>query len=245
MKRIAILGDIHANLPALERVLAHAGTASIDEVWNTGDSVGYGPFPNPVVEIIQSQTPPILSIQGNFDREVVEYPESPETWRQKQPAEKRLAYHHAHHALTRANRSYLDALPQEIRLQAQGYRILIVHGSPASNEEHLYPDTPESRLRELAQMAAADVVICGHSHRAFVRRVAGVWFVNTGSVGRADDGDPRTCYGLLTFERNSFHARHYRLAYDVERVVRAVRAQGLPEAFAKMFIQGRGLDAVR
>jgi hypothetical protein len=77
-----------------------------------------------------------------------------------------------------------------------------------------------------------------------VRQVDGVWFINTGSVGRPDDGDPRACYAVLELAREGVQVQHHRLAYDVARTVAAVRAHGLPEAFAQMMLRGRPLDAV-
>ena len=93
-------------------------------------------------------------------------------------------------------------------------------------------------------MANTDVIVCGHSHQPFARQVGNVWFVNTGSVGRPDDGDPRAAYAILRLEPALFQVRHYRLEYDVASAVAAIRQQGLPEAFAQMMVQGRNLDVV-
>ncbi|HEX2979100.1 MAG TPA: metallophosphoesterase family protein [Anaerolineaceae bacterium] len=95
-----------------------------------------------------------------------------------------------------------------------------------------------------AGIAAADLVLCGHSHLPFVRKVAGVTFVNTGSVGRPDDGDPRACYALLSLEPGWMEVVHHRVSYDVQRAAAAIRAEGLPESFAQMIIAGRDLSAV-
>jgi putative phosphoesterase len=126
----------------------------------------------------------------------------------------------------------------------KGWRILLVHGSPASNEEHLTPDTPKKRLRELAEMAKADVIICGHSHQPFVQDVDGVWFINTGSVGRSDDGDPRACYAVAQIDSKRLEVQHHRIEYDIDRTVAAIREHELPEAFAQMILQGRDLETV-
>jgi putative phosphoesterase len=239
--KAAILGDIHANLPAFEAVLAHARRQAVDAVWNIGDFVGYGAFPEGVVRRVREEGIP--SIMGNYDRKVLSFPRKKEKWRQSKRAEKYLAFQWAFEHLSEDSRQYLANLPKEIRLEAAGWRILLVHGSPASDKEHLMPDTPIVRLQELAQMAQADIVIMGHSHHAFARQVDGVWFINTGSVGRPDDGDPRASYAVLTLEPGSVHVQHYRLDYDVERAAAAVREQGLPEAFARMIINGLDLDA--
>jgi putative phosphoesterase len=237
--RVALLGDVHANLPALEAVLAHAAGQRVEAIWNVGDFVGYGAFPDEVVTRLWHASPSVLSIVGNYDLKALRKDQLPKA------ADKRLAFQWAYDHLSPENRAYLRSLPQEIRMEVGGKRILLTHGSPASNDEHLTPETPEERLRELAQMAQADVILCGHSHQLFARQAAGVWFVNSGSVGRPDDGDPRACYAVLQITPNLFRARHHRVAYDVEQAAAAIRECGLPEAFAQMILQGRNLDEVK
>lgn len=239
--KVALIGDVHANLPALEAVLAHARAQKVEAIWNVGDWVGYGAFPNEVVALLRQEG--TLNIMGNYDRKALEIMQEPE--RKVKRSEKLLAFRWTYDQLTKENRKYLRALSQEIRLEIAGKRILLTHGSPASNSEHLGPETPDERLRELAAMARADVVICGHSHRPLARKVGGVWFINTGSVGRPDDGDPRACYAVLWLGPRFFRVQHHRVAYDVERAAAAIRKHRLPEAFAQMVLQGRNLDAVQ
>jgi predicted phosphodiesterase len=136
----------------------------------------------------------------------------------------------------------LVSLPREVRLEISGRRVMLTHGSPASVSEHLYVDTPEVRLLELAEIAQADVIIVGHSHIAFTRKVDDAWFVNTGSVGRQDDGDPRAGYAVMDLEGEGLAVQHYRVDYDVEAATTAIRRAGLPRAFEEMMRQGRKLD---
>lgn len=239
---VALIGDVHANLPALEAVLAHAEQRGAEAIWNIGDFVGYGAFPDDVVKrLIREKA---VSIIGNYDLKVLKVKKKKEKWQTRKLPQKLFAFEWAYDHLSRKSRRYLRSLPQEVRLEVDGRCVLLTHGSPASNEEALTPDTPQRRLGELAQMAHADVVICGHSHQPFTREVAGVWFINTGSVGRPDDGDPRACYALLEMGPASLQVQHYRVAYDVDRAVAAIRANQLPEAFAQMALRGRNLDAV-
>jgi putative phosphoesterase len=243
--KIALIGDIHANLPALEAVLDHARANGVEEnglipsIWNIGDLVGYGPFPDAVIRLVQAQG--VLSIYGNYDRKVLQVQKK---GLKTQNPEKRLAFTWADQRLTPACRAYLSSLPEQMRLDVHGWSILLCHGSPESIKEHLTPETPKKRLRELARMACAQVVICGHSHQPFARKIAGTWFVNTGSVGRPDDGDPRACYAILELEPDCLCVAHYRVEYDVERTVQAVRANNLPENFARMFSEGRDLGSL-
>ena len=240
--KVALIGDVHANLPALEAVLTHAHEQNVEAIWHVGDFVGYGAFPDEVVQRLRKED--VLSIVGNYDLKVLQFKQKRKKWRKKKQPQKYFAFKWAYENLSKKSRKYLRFLSQEIRMKVKGKRILLTHGSPASNEEPLTPDTPEKRLRELAQMAGADVIICGHSHRPFAREVDGVWFINTGSVGRPDDGDPRACYAILRIESQDVQVRHYRVEYDVERAVAAIRERKLPEVFVQMTLQGRSLDAV-
>ncbi|MGD1992388.1 MAG: metallophosphoesterase family protein, partial [Anaerolineae bacterium] len=128
--------------------------------------------------------------------------------------------------------------------RVKGRRVLLTHASPGSSDEYLDADIPDKRLRKLAEQADADVIVCGHSHRPFVRQLDNVWFINPGSVGLPDDGDPRASYAVLSIRHDQIAVQHYRLAYDVERTVKAIRENELPEAFAQMLMVGRNLDAV-
>jgi putative phosphoesterase len=240
--RVALIGDVHANLPALEAVLAHAHDQGVDAIWNVGDFVGYGAFPNEVVQRLRKED--ALSIVGNYDLKALQFKQKKKKWRKKKQPDKYRAFEWAYESLSKKSRKYLRFLSQEIRMKVKGKRILLTHGSPASDEEPLTPDTPEERLRELAHVAKADVIICGHSHQPFVREVDGVWFINTGSVGRPDDGDPRACYAILKIDSENIEVRHYRVEYDVEAAIAAIREHDLPEVFAQMTLQGRSLDAV-
>jgi putative phosphoesterase len=240
--KVALIGDVHANLPALEAVLTHAHQQGIEAIWNVGDWVGYNAFPNEVIHRLrQEQT---ASIIGNYDLKVLKYKQKKDKWRQSKRPEKYLAFKWAYKNLSKENRDYLRSLPREQRLRVAGRRILLTHGSPASTKEALTPDTPEKRLRELAQVAGAEVTVCGHSHRPFARQVDGVWFINTGSVGRPDDGDPRAAYAILQIEPGFLQVHHHRLEYDVDRAIKAIHQHNLPEAFGQMLRQGRNLDEV-
>jgi putative phosphoesterase len=247
--RIALLGDVHANLPALDAVLAHAKKRGVDQIWNIGDFVGYGATPDEVVKRLRKEG--AISIIGNYDLKVLKFPRKNAKWRRTKIHQKWWAFKWAYENLSKKSLQYLRTLPKELWLYTSGKHVLLTHGSPASNQEHLTSDTPDARLRELTAIAAlqwdnkvADVIVCGHSHREFDRLVSNTWFINTGSVGRPDDGDPRACYAVLQIDGNTIHVDHFRLEYDLTAAVAAIHDRGLPEAFAQMLIQGRNLDTV-
>ena len=181
---------------------------------------------------------------------VLKFPRRQKKWRQSKHPEKWLAFQWAYQHLSETSRAILRDLPQETLLEEEGRRFLLTHGSPESNEEALSPDTPSDRLRQLLNLVreryqvSIDAVICGHSHLAFARQVEGAWFINTGTVGRPDDGDPRACYAILSIEPSSIQVEHFRVEYDIARVVHAIQQYGLPENFAQMLIRGRDLESV-
>lgn len=246
--KIALLGDVHANFPALEAVLSHARREGVEDYLNIGDFVGYGPFPNKVVKRIRKLE--MLSIIGNYDLKVLDFPKKKKKWKKKKIPLKWFAFNWAYQHLSKKSRRFLGSLPGEKKVEISGINVLLVHGSPTSNEELLTPDTPVQRLWELNQVVKerygdnVTAVVFGHSHQAFTKIIEQTWFINTGSVGRPDDGDPRAAYAILEIHPQSIEVSHYRVMYDVAKSVNAIRKKGLPEAFAQMLIEGRDLETI-
>ena len=121
---------------------------------------------------------------------------------------------------------------------------LLVHGSPAAIDEHLWPNTPNARLEELAAEAAAALVVCGHTHTAMDRDANGSRFLNPGSVGRPGNGDPRAAWAPLEINGAEIAFDRRRVVYDHEAAAASVRDRGLPEAVARMFAEGKKLKDV-
>ncbi len=236
--KIALLGDVHGNLKALEAVLADARSKGATVFLNAGDLIGYGPFPDEVVRLARSSE--LVNVIGNYDLKSLSIGECG-TGKTKGP-KKQLAFQWAYDNLSVESREYLKELPREIRFEIDGAIFLLTHGSPTSIDEHLGPETSEERLAALARSSDAQVIIVGHSHRDMVRSVGGTLFVNTGSVGRPDDGDARATYAIMTTE--PLQVEHVKVEYDVAATVSAIREKGLPEEFAQMMIQGRSFEYI-
>jgi putative phosphoesterase len=239
--RIALIGDVHGNRHALEAVLRDLRRRRVDAIWNLGDSVGYGAYPDEVVQILRKRR--ILSIAGNFDLRVLRADPSSNEFA-GEVLDKWITSAWSHESLSGPSRAYLESLPGERRLEIEGRRFYLTHGTPASNTERLEPNASPKRLRDLAELAHADVVLCGHSHIPSLQRSDAVWFVNPGGVGRSDDGDPRASYAVLDVSRDPFRASHHRVRYDVTAAVDAVRRHGLPESLGRMLVEARSLDSV-
>lgn len=238
--RVALIADIHGNLPALEAVLADARAHRTEQIWNLGDFLGYTPFPNDVIRVLQEQK--AVSIIGNYDQKVLQFPKKKKDWKDTKRPDKFSAFEWNSQNLSETSQAYLRDLPEQRTLTVGEVSVMLCHGSPDDINEHLFSHTPEARLATLAASAGVSVVVCGHSHDAFTRRVNGTWFVNPGSCGRPEGGDWRAAYAVVTFAGQDVSVKHRRVEYDIERATRAIHAAGLPHAFIQVLKQGKKID---
>ncbi len=239
--RIAIFSDVHANLPALDAVLADIRASGVDATYALGDLVGYAPWPDEVLERLRAEAIPI--VMGNYD-DGTGFDRDECGCAYTDPVEKALgdlgfAWTKAH--TSDEHKAFLRTLAPQIRFEADGRRYLLVHGSPRRINEYLYEDKPDQTFARIATGAGADVIVCGHTHRPYDKRVGATRFVNVGSAGKPKDGDPRACWALLdtTADTVEFH----RVAYDVEAAARAIEASDLPHEFADQLREARGYRA--
>jgi putative phosphoesterase len=226
--RIAIFSDIHGNLQALDAVLADIAAQEPDAVYCLGDLVGYGANPNEVTERIRREGFP--TVMGNYDDGVgFDRDECGCAYREELERERgQRSLEWTKVQVTSGNKAFLRAMASEIRFEADGRRILLVHGSPRKMNEYLFEDRPLASFQRLAAASNADVIAFGHTHKPYVKDVDGVVFVNAGSVGKPKDGDWRACYALIDGGKPRFR----RVEYDVESAAAAIRATDLPHEFA-------------
>ena len=245
--QIALLSDVHANLEALQAVLADIDTrGDADAIYHVGDLVGYSSNPNAVVDLLHARG--IAGVAGNYDSTVATgYDHC--GCRSEGPRQEELA--HISYAWTRATctertRRLLAALPFSLDVRplgghAAGPRLVLAHGTPTLNTVYFTHDRSDDFCRKAASTAglrAGDVLAVGHTHRPWHREVDGVHFVNTGSVGRPKDGDWRAGYVRLTLGEGAPRVEFVRVAYDLEATIAGVRAAGLPEDFAEFLRRG-------
>ena len=237
--RIAAFSDVHGNLHALKAVLADVDEQKVDRVFCLGDLVGYGAYPNEVIELIRARGIP--TIMGNYDQGVgIDRDECGSAY--TDPEMRRLgdlSLQWSKERVTPENKAFLRSLLPNIRLEVEGRRVLLVHGSPRKINEYLYEDRGQSSLERVAKMSNADVLVFGHTHLPYVKEVAGVLFVNTGSAGKPKDGDRRVAYALVDLGRE-VTATIRRVPYDVAAAAAAVRASGLPQRFAELLESASG-----
>jgi putative phosphoesterase len=232
--RIAIFSDLHGNSAATEAVLAAINAEVPDAVYCLGDLVGYGAKPNETIELLRERNIP--TIMGNYDDGVgFERDDCGCAYKDKdEEAQGQESLTWTRAATTEENKEYLCTLLPEIRVEAEGKRFRLVHGSPRRMNEYLFEDRNPRSLARIAQGADTDVLVVGHTHKPWVRTTEGVLFVNDGSVSKPIDGDPRAAWALLTVERGKpVRVEMRRVPYDIATMAAAIlAADGLPDHFA-------------
>lgn len=238
--RLAMISDIHGNLPALGAVLADIDRRGVEAIYHLGDLVGYNPFPNEVVGKIRELGLP--GVVGNYDLAVAAQVEDP-IGTYLNPVISPLAQEIYHWTRTRVraeNKSFLQSLPRRLHLKVKGWNLLLTHGSPRDIREYLRPTLSEEELAAALKDTEAEVVLVGHTHRPMVRRVGEKWLINPGSVGFPKDGDRRAAYALMDIGEH-FTVTIERVDYPVEETAREIVIQGLPFQAAEDLLYGRRL----
>jgi predicted phosphodiesterase len=245
--RYALFSDIHANLPALEAVLADIDArARIDAAYHLGDLVGYAPWPDEVVGLLRERAIP--GVAGNYDSTTAtDYRHCGCRYEDARQEElSHLSYEWTRAHVSEDTKRLLGALPFRIDVRpfgghVAGPRLVLLHGNPVLNTVYWTEDRPNRFCLQMAESVAArpgDLIAFGHTHIPWQREVEGIHFVNTGSVGRPKDGDPRAGYVIVTMAEAGVEVEFARVEYDVERAVQGVRASDLPDDFAEYLLTG-------
>jgi predicted phosphodiesterase len=218
--RVAVLSDVHGNVPALEAVLADVNDAGVDLVVFCGD-LTWGPEPERTIDIVRSRIDSTVFIRGNADRAIIELANGT-----RQPRRPRDAWMRDRHSRTGVD--FLSEFLFAAVVDVTGLGpVRFCHGSPRSDIEVITPGTPQHRLSEIADTIGERVLVSGHTHLQFDRRVGGLRSVNPGSVGVPyHDGPPGTAYWALLGPDVQLR----RTSYDVDEAVRSCVATGDPLA---------------
>jgi putative phosphoesterase len=232
---IAVLADIHGNLPALEAVVADLRRRAVDTVVNLGDHASGPLWPRETVAFLMAQ--PWLHIAGNHDRQLVE----------QDPAAHGASDRHAFERLSPEQRAWLRGLPPHARPRSD---MLLCHGTPTDDSRYLLETVAQGHVRraERAEIAArlgaerAPIILCGHSHLArLVQLTESRLIVNPGSVGLPayedaepephviEAGSPHARYALLEQQPAGWHISLINIAYDHQRAARQALANGRPD----------------
>jgi len=214
--RLAVISDIHGNLPALEAVLADLDRVKPDMVVLGGDLALGGPHPVEVIDRLRELGWP--SVLGNTDDALDE---------KRLSLQPRTGFVGPAAARTRemlgAERvAWLTALP----LTWRGQGVAVMHATPDDSWAIVEHDAPNAQLQDVFAPLDVKNAVYGHIHHAFVREVDGLVVVNSGSVSLSLDGDVRACYALI----DDGNIEHRRVEYDLDRVAADYESTGYPNA---------------
>jgi predicted phosphodiesterase len=240
--RVAVISDIHSNLPALQAVLAEVDGEGPDQIWCLGDIVGYGPHPNECVNLARERA--ALSLCGNHDLAVLGAIDVSEF-----TGDAEAAARWTRGVLGEPEAGWL----RELSPSAERPGVELYHGSPRDAVWD-YVLSEQVALISILE-TTAPVVLVGHSHVALalawdgselsggvapegteVDLAAGRWLLNPGSVGQPRDGDPRAAWLLIDDEAG--RAAFRRVPYPIRETQAAIRERGLPDTLAARLAHG-------
>lgn len=233
--KLGVISDVHGNRIALDAVLDDM--PAVDELVCAGDVVGYNPWPVDCVAELRERGVP--TVQGNHDRTTVTG--SAPGFNSMGQAGVR----YAHDTLDADALDWLDSLPDQLAV-ADG-RVAIVHGHPEHRDRYTYPKEFGAELLAMAGDSNSSdpaVLVLGHTHvqghERFVMETEQydeAIVMNPGSVGQPRDGDPRAAYAVLDLD--ALTVEEHRVGYDIDTVVEAVEAAGLPKRTGNRLYDGR------
>lgn len=201
----ALFSDIHANLFALEAALKDIKEKGVEKLLVAGDICGKGPQPFEVIKILKSSN--CIAVKGNSDIKFF----STKTSKTLKPKEKDLM-------------KWLLSLPL---IKLVDNKILLCHGSPLKVTDYIYPSiTKAALLRKIEGFDSLKVVASGHSHIPFVKQIGKILVVNSGSVGKPIDGDPRGSYAIIKINGDKATGKIFRFEYDIDSFVSLLKKLG-------------------
>lgn len=226
--RIAVISDVHANLPALHAFFERIKQEKVEGIYCAGDIVGYNPYPAEVIDIFIRKK--IQTVAGNHDVAVCNNDFRDLNWMAA------IAGRWTREQLTQEHLDYLSSLPETLRFECLGRRICVCHGSPYDRNEYVYP---EIVTKDMLKDAGADILILGHSHVQFLSSYEESAILNPGSIGQPRDGKWQPGYAILEIEETHSSIFLKRFEYCVEEVMEKIKETGLPEFFASRLRAGR------
>ncbi len=247
--QLAFFGGIYSNHLALATAIADARSRGVDAIWCLGDLGAFGPHPNRTCDLIREQG--IAVVQGNYDHSIGHTLDDCRCGytdpRDNDFAQLSYDYTLAH--TSDEHQAWLRTLPPQIRLEVEGIRLLLCHGSPRRTNEFLWESTTSTQfLDKLCDDFDADVILGTHTGLHWQRSLrGGRRFINVGVLGRPEnDGQTNVWYTLLTIGDENRAGRSPLLCevefvpldYEHEQLAREMRDERLPDEFIATILTG-------
>lgn len=252
MKDIAIISDIHGNLPALEVVLDDIKTRDIDRIYCLGDLVDFAPWHNEVIAMIRDLKIPC--IMGNHDERVAfDHDIIPIAKHNHEETTARTgAISYTKQTIANDCRDFLKRLPEQLKFTVsiadKNIDVLLVHGSTRNNREYIYEDHDLADVQQMLIDGQADVIIMGHTHHPYIRKVEATensatgLLINAGSVGRSREAKQLASYVVLHIDEENIHPEIIKLSYPVHDVIKGIEESTIPDFYAGFLRKGIVLE---
>lgn len=247
-EKIALFGGVYSNHIALEEVIKDAKKKNISKIYCLGDLGAFGPNPNKAISILQKNNIPV--VQGNYDNSIGNnlddcqcgYTDPRDNYYAK------LSYDYTFKNTSEENKRWMKELPTETKLEIEGRKILMCHGSPRQMNEFLWETTtPTHFLEKLCSDYNADIICATHTGIHWDRKLSdNKHFVNVGVIGRPEnDGCKNVGYTILElaypagrFERNDLKINYIPIEYNHKKLAEEMREENLPEEFVETILTG-------
>lgn len=241
MTRLALFGGIYSNYLALQTAVEDARRRDVGGIYCLGDLGAFGPYPDRVFPLLRDAG--VQCIQGNYDNSLAGgladcqcgYTDPRDNHFAK------ISYNYTFRNTSDANKGWLGSLPESLRLQVEGRRLLLCHGSPRKMNEFLWESTsPDSFLEYLLDQSVADIICVTHSGIKWHQELAnGRHFVNVGVLGRPEnDGQTNVWYTLLSITSAKVQVEFVPVEYDFQGLAADMEAERLPKEFIETITSG-------
>lgn len=231
---IGLISDVHANVIALEAVLAELRAQGADTILCLGDLVGYGPAPNEAIELLKSAG--VLCTLGAADERIA-FDFARRKVSRKGVADDILEW--TSDVIEPEHVQFLQTLPVQRRIETPVGRLRFFHGTAEDPAERLDLQQDPISLTRLLDWHKCTILACGGSHVPYYRRLTTGWVVNPGSVGLSLNGEPGADYALLTIRDGEVEITMDKVEYDFAAVAFDIVAWGLPSMVAEAIQMGR------
>jgi putative phosphoesterase len=234
--KIAVISDIHGNLPALKAVLEDMETRQADQIICLGDLVDFAPWGNEVIELLRRQR--IITIMGNHDERIAyDLPILDKTNQSnEEKAARRSAMEFSKRTISADNKEFLKTLPLSLNLRFADQNIFFTHASPRDVNEYVYQND-DVLQEECLGLITADMLIIGHTHLPYIKECKGGLIVNVGSVGKTKEDDKKAVYALIQIiKAEPPIVEIIKVGYPVKETSDAIYNSKIPDFYAAQLL---------
>ena len=239
--RLALLGGVYSNYLALQAALSDIRSRGVDSIYCLGDMGAFGPYPDRIFPLLHETA--VQCIQGNYDNSLAGGLEDCQCG-YTDPRDNhfaKISYRYTNENTSPENKTWMGNLPHQLRLEIEGHRVLLCHGSPRKMNEFVWNTTsPDQFLSYLLDEAAADIVCATHTGIKWHRQIAARrHWINVGVLGRPEnDGAANVWYTLLELTAEQVKVEFVPVIYDHRILAEDMKKEHLPQEFIETILTG-------